>query len=184
MKVKSRFFAALRTTLALAFVPAAAMAQDSGIVIDTEAPAAAVSTLDGKPANLSQHVGKEPVVMEFWATWCPVCKELAPSMAALKTKYDGKVTFVDVAVSVNQSPALVQRFVTAHKMAGIQYYDTKGDATGNYDVPATSYVVVVDRSGKVVYTGVGSDQGPKIEASIKKILSGSTGPLSPDAKKQ
>jgi thiol-disulfide isomerase/thioredoxin len=157
-------------TTALGFVPAIAGAQDSGIMLGTEAPAAAVSTLDGKPANLSQHIGKGPVVMEFWATWCPVCKELAPSMAALKTKYTGKVTFVDVAVSVNQSPALVERFVTAHKMSGVQYYDTKGDATDVYDVPATSYVVIVDKAGKVVYTGVGSDQGPKIEGAIKKIL--------------
>ena len=147
-----------------------ARAQDSGIMLGTEAPAAAVATLDGKPANLSQHVGKGPVVMEFWATWCPVCKELEPAMAALTTKYAGKVTFVNVAVSVNQSPALVQRYVTNHKMGGVQYFDTKGDATGLYDVPATSYVVVIDKAGKVVYTGVGGDQGPKIEAAIKKLL--------------
>ena len=139
-------------------------------MLGTEAPAAAVTTLDGKAANLSQHIGKGPVVMEFWATWCPVCKELEPSMAALTTKYAGKVTFVNVAVSVNQNPALVQRYVTAHKMGGIHYYDTKGDATDLYDVPATSYVVVIDKAGKVIYTGVGGAQAPKIEAAIKKIV--------------
>jgi thiol-disulfide isomerase/thioredoxin len=156
--------------VALALVPAIAPAQESGIMLGTEAPAAAVTTLDGKPANLSQHIGKGPVVMEFWATWCPVCKELEPAMAALTTKYSDKVTFVNVSVSVNQSPALAQRYVNAHKLGGIQYYDTKGDATGNYDVPATSYVVVIDKAGKVVYTGVGGDQGPKIEAAILKTL--------------
>ena len=155
---------------ALAMLPAIALAQESGIMLGTEAPAAAVTTLDGKPANLSQHIGKGPIVMEFWATWCPVCKELEPAMAALTTKYTGKVTFVNVSVSVNQSPALVQRYVTNHKMGGIQYYDTKGDATGVYDVPATSYVVVIDKAGRVVYTGVGGDQGPKIEAALKKLL--------------
>lgn len=155
---------------ALAMLPAIAFAQESGIMLGTEAPAAAVTTLDGKPANLSQHIGKGPIVMEFWATWCPVCKELEPSMAALTTKYDGKVTFVNVAVSVNQSPALVQRYVANHKMGGVQYFDTKGDATGVYDVPATSYVVVIDKAGKVVYTGVGGDQAPKIEAAIRKLI--------------
>ena len=169
MKSKSRSLATLGMTL-LALLPARAMAQDSGIMLGTEAPPAEVTTLDGKPANLKQHIGKEPVVMEFWATWCPVCKKLEPSMAELTTKYTGKVTFVNVAVSVNQNPALVQRYVTAHKMGGIQYYDTKGDATGVYDVPATSYVVVIDKSGKVVYTGVGADQAPKIEAEIRKLI--------------
>lgn len=156
--------------LMLASVPLSARAQDSGIMLGTEAPPAEVTTLDGKPANLKAHIGKGPVVMEFWATWCPVCKELEPAMNALGSKYAGKVTFVSVSVSVNQSPALVQRYVTNHKMGGIQYYDTKGDATGVYDVPATSYVVVIDKAGKVVYTGVGGDQGPKIEAALKKLI--------------
>lgn len=147
-----------------------AMAQDSGIEIGSMAPAAAVATLDGKPANLSQHIGKMPVVMEFWATWCPVCKELEPAMAGLFAKYGTKVTFVNVAVSVNQSPALVQRYIRSHKMGGLHYFDTKGDATGVYDVPATSYVVVIDRSGKVVYTGVGGDQGPRLDAVLRKLL--------------
>lgn len=155
---------------AIVFAPMMALAQDLGIEVGTQAPAAALTTLEGKPANLSQHVGKGPVVMEFWATWCPVCKELEPAMSALTTKYAGKVTFVNVAVSVNQSPALVQRYVKAHKMGGLQYFDSKGEATGAYDVPATSYVVVVDKAGKIVYTGVGGDQGPKIDAAIKKVL--------------
>lgn len=157
-------------TAALLLGPAIAVAQESGIGVGEQAPSAALATLDGKPANLSQHIGKGPVVMYFWATWCPVCRELTPSLDALASKYAGKVAFVNIAVSVNQSPALVQRYVTNRKMGGIQYYDTKGDATGVYDVPATSYVVVVDRAGKVVYTGVGGDQGPKIETVVKKVI--------------
>lgn len=165
MRLKSLVMA-----LGAAVAPAMAGAQDLGIQLGVQAPAAAVSTLDGKPANLSQHIGKGPVVMYFWATWCPVCKELTPALTAITSKYAGKVAFVNVAVSVNQSPALVQRYATAHKMGGIQYYDTKGDATGAYDVPATSYVVITDKTGKVVYTGVGEDQGPKIEAAIRGLV--------------
>jgi thiol-disulfide isomerase/thioredoxin len=169
MKDKCRSLALLGMTF-LSMLPVKAFAQDSGIMLGTEAPPAAVTTLDGKPANLSQHIGKGPVVMEFWATWCPVCKELEPAMAQLTAKYAGKVEFVNVAVSVNQTPALVQRYVTNHKMGGVQYYDTKGDATGVYDVPATSYIVVINKAGKVVYTGVGGDQGPKVEAALRKLL--------------
>ena len=46
------------------------------------APAAKVHTLDGKEADLAQYIGKTPVVMEFWATWCPNCKELEPTLLA------------------------------------------------------------------------------------------------------
>jgi hypothetical protein len=62
----------------------------------------------------------------------------------------------------------VKDFVEKHGLPGEQFFDTKGNATGAYDVPATSYVVVLDKKGKVVYTGLGGKQD--LEAAIKKAL--------------
>jgi len=156
-------------TLAVMLLPAAARAQDLGIEVGTQAPSVKVHTLDGKEVDLAaQYTGKTPVVMEFWAIWCPICKELEPTMLAAAKKYDKQVKFVGVAVSVNESPDKVKLFVERHAMPGDQYFDTKGNATGAYDVPATSYVVVINKAGKVVYTGQGGKQN--IEAAIKKAL--------------
>ena len=149
-------------------IPGIAVAQDSGIEVGTKAPAAAVQTLEGKSADLSQFIGNKPVLMEFWAVWCPSCKELEPTMKAMHAKYGSKVAFVGIGVSVNQSPALVKRYVANHKLPWTQVYDTKGNATEKYDVPATSYVVLVDKTGKIVYTGVGGKQD--LEAAIKKVM--------------
>jgi thiol-disulfide isomerase/thioredoxin len=143
-------------------------AQDMGIEIGSKGPAAAVETLDGKPANLAQYVGKAPVLIEFWATWCPNCRELEPHLKAVHAKYSSQVKFVGVSVSVNQSPDRVKAYVAKHEIPGDQFFDRNGAATGAYDVPATSYVVVLDKSGKVVYTGLGGDQD--LEKAIKKAL--------------
>jgi thiol-disulfide isomerase/thioredoxin len=143
-------------------------AQESGIPVGNAAPGAKLETLDGKPAELSQFIGKGPIVMEFWATWCPNCKELEPAMLAVQKKYAGKVQFVGVAVSVNESPELVRRYIEKHGLAGVQFYDRKGTAIDAYDVPATSFVVVINRAGKVVYTGLGGTQD--LEAAIRKAL--------------
>jgi thiol-disulfide isomerase/thioredoxin len=148
--------------------PRLARAQDSGIEIGKMAPAAALQTLDGKPADLKEFIGKKPVLMEFWATWCPNCKELEPNMARMHAKYGSQVEFVGVAVSVNESPALVKKYVENHKLPWTELYDIKGNATDVYDVPATSYVVLVDKNGKVVYTGVGGKQD--LEAALKKVM--------------
>ncbi|MDB4877550.1 MAG: Redoxin domain protein [Gemmatimonadetes bacterium] len=152
----------------LAIVPGMVQAQDLGLQIGTVAPAAKVHTLDGKDADLAQYIGKTPAVIEFWATWCPNCAELEPTLLAVSKKYAKQVKFVGVAVSVNESPARVKAFVAKHGLPGDQYFDTKGDATGAYDVPATSYVVVIDKKGKIVYTGLGGKQD--LEAAIKKAL--------------
>jgi thiol-disulfide isomerase/thioredoxin len=143
-------------------------AQDSGIPVGTKAPTATIETLDGKPAELAQYIGKGPVVLEFWATWCPNCKELEPALLAAQKKYAGSVQFVGVAVSVNESPELVRRYVEKHGVAGVHLYDRKGTAVDAYDVPATSFIVVIDKSGKIVYTGLGGQQN--LDAAIKKAL--------------
>ncbi len=156
--------------LFLVFAGAPASAQDIGLELGTTAPAASVETLDGQPANLSDVVGKKPVLLEFWATWCSNCAELEPTMKAMHAKYGTRVSFVGVAVSVNQSPARVKAYVAKHDLAWTQLFDRKGEATGAYDAPATSYVVVLDAAGKVVYTGLGGRQD--LEAALRKALGG------------
>jgi thiol-disulfide isomerase/thioredoxin len=143
-------------------------AQESGIAVGSAAPAAKLETLDGKPADLGEFIGKTPVLIEFWATWCENCKALEPALLAAQKKYAGRVQFVGVAVSANQSPELVRRYVERHGLAGTQLYDRKGASIDAYDVPATSFVVVISKAGKVVYTGLGGDQN--LESAIKKVF--------------
>ena len=153
--------------VALACAPRAG-AQESGIPVGSAAPAAKLETLDGKPADLGEYVGKGPVLIEFWATWCENCKALEPAILAAQKKYAGRVQFIGVAVSANQSAELVRRYVEKHGLAGTQLYDRKGLSIDAYDVPATSFVVVINKAGKVVYAGVGGRQD--VDAAIKKAL--------------
>lgn len=158
----------LLLALALLLAPLSLRAQEAGIPVGSHAPAATVQSLDGKPVDLGQWVGKTPVLLEFWATWCSNCKELEPAMVAAQKKYGARVKFIAVAVSVNQSRELVRRFVTKHALPAEVLFDRTGAATDAYDVPATSYVVVLDRAGKVVYTGLGGTQD--LEVAIGKAL--------------
>lgn len=159
---------ALAAVIALAALGAQAWAQDSGIEVGSKAPTAAVETLDGKPAELSSVFGKGPVVMLFWATWCPTCKALEPAMQAAQRRYAGKVTFVGIAVSVNQSPRAVQAYSEKHSPQMTHFFDRRGKAVDAYDVAATGFIVVVNKAGTVVYTGLGSQQD--IDAAIKKAM--------------
>ena len=163
-----RLTSLLPLAAALALATPALHAQASGIAVGAKGPAAVVETLDGKAADLSQYVGKTPVLLEFWATWCGNCKQLEPAIQAAAKKYAGKVKFVGVAVSVNQSPQRVKLYAERHALPMEQFYDRKGFATDAYEVPATSYIVVLDRAGTVVYTGVGGDQD--IDAAVAMAL--------------
>ena len=153
---------------ALIAMPMLAGAQESGITIGSDAPGAAVETLDGKPIDLADYVKKGPTLLQFWATWCSNCKALEPRMNAAMTKYAGKVRFVAVAVSVNQSVDRIKAYRDKYQMHHDIVYDRKGYAADAYEVAATSYIVVVDGKGKVVYTGLGADQD--IDAAVAKAV--------------
>jgi thiol-disulfide isomerase/thioredoxin len=106
------------------------------------------------------------VLIEFWASWCGNCKQLEPQLRAVARRYGDRVRLVAVAVSVNQSVARVRAFAKQHPLPMEFLYDRAGNATGAYDVAATSHVVVLDRAGKIVYTGQGGDQD--LDAAIRK----------------
>ena len=167
MVLTARVLAAAVLTAAAA---APAAAQEVGLPLGTAAPSAAVETLDGKPADLARVVAGRPTLVEFWATWCSSCKALEPQVTAVASKYRGRLQVVTVAVSVNQSPERVRRYVAARRLPGAVVFDRAGAATAAYDVPATSYVVALDRAGRVVYTGQGGEQN--LEVAARKALAG------------
>jgi thiol-disulfide isomerase/thioredoxin len=149
-------------------VAAPVRAQDLGIEVGARAPAVTVTSLDGKPVDLGQYIGKTPMLIEFWATWCPNCRELMPTLLDAEKKYGQRVKFVALAVAINQSPERVRRFLAAHPLPHETLYDTEGKAAGAFDAPATSYVVVLDKTGRVVYTGLGGKQN--LDAALRKAL--------------
>ena len=142
--------------------------QDLGIPLGDKGPGGPLETLEGKAVDLSTYLGKGPVVLEFWATWCGNCKQMEPAMRAAMKKYAGQVQFITVAVSINQSAERVKAWQKINALPGTILYDRKGEVSGAYDTPATSYVVVLDKAGKVVYTGVGGTQN--VEAAVKKAV--------------
>ena len=162
-----------KAIISVAFVAAlcgsrAVRAQDLGIEIGKRAPSALVRTLDGKSVDLGAYVGKTPMFIEFWAVWCPNCRHLEPALIAAEKKYRSRMKFIGVAVAINQTAQRVKLYTERHGLKHQIVFDTEGNAAEAYDAPATSYIVVVDRTGKIVYTGVGGDQD--LEAAIRKAL--------------
>jgi len=145
--------------MAVLLLPTRLVAQDQiGLPLGATPDAVAVEDLDGNAVDLGEWIGKKPVVLQFWASWCPVCEALTPKIEAARATHGDAVTFLVVAVGVNQSQRSVRRHLEKHPGMGTVVWDGKGRAVRAFEAPGTSYVVALDASGKVVYTGFGADQ--------------------------
>ena len=153
--------------LVAALASAAPAAAQEGITVGSKAPAVVIADLDGKPVDLAQYIGRRAYLLEFWATWCGVCEELLPKVKAAYAAHGSKVEFFGVNVTVNQTKERVKRYLERHDPPFRTLYDEQGVAARAYDVPITSYIVIVDAQGKVAYTGTGADQD--IDAALRRV---------------
>lgn len=153
--------------LALLALAAPLAAQESGIAVGSKAPAVQLKTLDGQVVDLARYIGKQPVMLEFWATWCGNCEELLPRVKAAHATYGREVAFFGVNVTVNQTRERVKKYLAEHQPPYTTLWDDGGVSARAYEVPATSYVVIIDRSGKVTYTGLGGAQD--LGAALKQV---------------
>lgn len=160
--------AGLAFALAAAVGPSSASAQDVGIAIGTNVEPVQVEDLDGNPVDLAQYIGERPVLLEFWATWCPLCEALEPRLEAARSKYGDAFDLVLIAVAVNQNPRSIRRHLERHPLPGRVLWDTDGRATRAFQAPTTSYIVILDAEGRVTYTGVGEDQD--LDAALSRTV--------------
>jgi thiol-disulfide isomerase/thioredoxin len=145
-----------------------ATGQDVGIAVGEKVAGVVIEDLAGAPVDLGDVIGKKPVLFEFWATWCPLCRALEPRIEAVKKQYGDGLEVVFVAVAVNQTKRSIQRHLDGHPMPGRMLWDTDGRAVRALKAPSTSYIVVLDAEGRVAYTGVGDDQD--VGAAVAKVM--------------
>jgi thiol-disulfide isomerase/thioredoxin len=150
--------AVLGVLFAVLVAGAPAAAQDVGLPLGTVPDAVQIEDLDGAAVDLADYIGKKPVLIQFWATWCPLCAELEPGIRAAQRAHGDALEVLVIAVGVNQNPRTIRRHVQNHAPPGRLLFDGRGRATRAFRAPTTSYVVALDARGRVVYTGVGGEQ--------------------------
>ncbi|HLI64392.1 MAG TPA: TlpA disulfide reductase family protein [Terriglobales bacterium] len=141
------------------------------------APDFTLPSLDGSKVKLSDFRGKA-VVLNFWATWCPPCKEEMPWLADLQKQY-GKDGLVVLGVAMDDSsPASIAKFASE---VGVNYpvllgTDQVSDDYGDVQyLPTTFYLA---RDGTIMDKVTGLVGRSEIEADAKKVLNTSYKPIS------
>jgi len=136
----------------LLLLPVSAMALNQG---ESLIPFTA-QDMDGGSIDLASVIGQKPVMLVFWASWCPNCKSEVPKIKALVDKYGEKgMTFIGINVGHNDSVAKARRFMKKTGMTYPVIFDQKGDISRKYAIQGVPTVLVADKKGTVVFKNYG-----------------------------
>ena len=125
----------------------------SKITSPFSAPDTPLMDMDGKLHKLSDYRGK-PVIVNFWATWCPPCRAELPSMnrAWAKVKDEG---IMMLAVNMGESEDTIFPFTGDYPIDFPILLDENGEFALSWKVKGLPTTYVVDPDGLVVYQAVG-----------------------------
>lgn len=118
------------------------------------APDFTLTTTDGDKVQLSTLRGK-PVILNFWATWCPPCRAEMPALEALWQQYDSGGVLV-LGIDQGESAVTVERF--ARGVVGTTFpllLDTQREIGAEYGVRALPTTFFIDAQGRVQDIKVG-----------------------------
>ena len=127
--------------------------------------------LNGRSVKLSEYNGK-PVLLNFWATWCPPCKDEMPHMEKLYKKYN-KEGFEILAVNVTTSekdPKHVGQFVDEYKLTFPIPLDEKGTVFHEYAIIGYPTSFFIDSDGVIRRKVMGPVIEEELEKEILKLL--------------
>lgn len=110
-----------------------------------------LKTLDGNTVKLSDYKGKK-VVLNFWATWCPPCREEMPTFQKYHEELAEQNNVVILAVNITDQDLgmdTIREFVNQYELTFPILLDETGEISKNYEILTIPATFIIDESGRV-----------------------------------
>lgn len=156
--------------LSLVLFASAGQAAEFVRVDSAKPPPLVLKDLQGNSHQLGEYRGKV-VLVNFWATWCPPCREEMPSMQRLKVKMTGR-PFAMLGVNSGEPIGDIEEFLKGVKVNFPILLDADSAVTRRWKVYGLPTSFLVDRQGRVRYSLTGTTEWDEDEAltRIEELL--------------
>lgn len=137
------------------------------------APNFKLESLDGSFVELSKIIGKGPVLLSFWATWCKPCMEEMTELNKIYEELKDKgFTLLAISTDNEKTVAKVKPLVKSKNFNFIVLLDKNSDVARKYYAQQIPYSVLIDKDGKIISTHMGYMKGDekKLREKILNLL--------------
>ncbi len=156
----------LSLLMVIGFCSSMAMAQS--VRQSQQAPEISLPNVKDSTVNLSSFRGKV-VLIDFWASWCPPCRQSIPGVVKLYNKYKSQ-GFEVVAVSIDSKKSSWVKAMKYFKMPYVSLLDDRGwgaKSIADYGIEGIPATFLLDKKGNVVAVDA---EGMQLENAVKKLL--------------
>ncbi|MGZ3423787.1 MAG: peroxiredoxin family protein [Polyangiales bacterium] len=124
-----------------------------------------LTDIEGKQVSLSQYLGKQAIVVDFWATWCKPCvAELMHVQKMYEARKDKGFVVLAVSMDGPETESAVAPFVKGKGWTFPVLIDTETRATSLYNPrKAAPFTVIIDRHGKIIKRREGFNPGDEVQ---------------------
>ena len=129
--------------------------QDAGLNKGQIPPDFQIKTIEGKEIKLSDFKDNKPILLYFWASWCPYCKEDLGVVKDIYPKYADKVTFLAVDLDTGEDVDLIRKYSERMKLQGIDLAQGNQQILSDYNVIYTTTKYAIGKNGAIIYKGSG-----------------------------
>ena len=127
---------------------------------------------EGEHVDLREYLGKKPIIINCWATWCPPCKAEMPDFQRAYDSYGDEIEFFFVNVSWSKdSREDAESFLKENGYEFPIYFDVDGELTEEYNIQGIPYTIIINKDGNLLYNAAGMMTEDQISAWIDKLLS-------------
>lgn len=110
-------------------------------------------SISDKHITLSMLLEEKPVMLYFWATWCPYCLKETPKLVDFHNIYADKIAVIGINVGVNDSIAKINDYVQKYQISFPIIFDEKNDISPAYGVNGTPVFVIISQAQEILYRG-------------------------------
>lgn len=150
-----------------------ANAQEETTQTGRKAPNFKLENIEGDYVELNQYLGKGPVLLSFFATWCKPCLEEMVENQKLYDEYKEKgFQLIGISTDDERTVAKVKPYVRSKHYTFPILLDTNSEVSRIYYAQAIPFTVLLDKNGTIVYSHLGYMRGDELQIKkrVKEML--------------
>jgi len=134
-------------------------------------PDFSLQDLNGKQVKISDFIGEQPVIIDFWATWCAPCLKELPKLDKMQKQFGDSLLVIAISTDKPRKKNEVKKHIKSQKFKFTTLLDTRGEARKLLNIKNIPFTLLIDKNGEIVYDHLGYNTGDEkhLEEQLMKL---------------